>query len=366
VNARVLRRLDLDLGVDSPPRSSVTQVRLRALRDARRKATVDEQLPEALEGVARSLRAGASLTMAVDEVGRSLPTPLGEQWRAVAAGAARGRSLVSSIDEWAAHTEGENVGLVAAALSLAAEIGGAAARSLDGVADTLRDREAARREVRALSTQARSSALVIGLGPVAFALIVLLTDPSSAAFLVSSPIGLVCLVIGLGLDAGGALWMRAIVRRASTDRDTVRAQHADVVDLFVLAIGAGFNLRLAIAAVARRVTDPWADGLQAVAAQIEHGLPVGDALDALPAALGPASRPLSRALAGADRYGTPLLPALERLATDARLERRHRAAESARRVPVRLLFPLVLCVLPAFGLLTVAPLLAGALDALGL
>jgi tight adherence protein C len=69
-------------------------------------------------------------------------------------------------------------------------------------------------------------------------------------------------------------------------------------------------------------------------------------------------------LVGAERYGTPLLPGLDRLAVDARLDRRRRAEEAARRVPVKLLFPLVLCVLPAFGLLTMTPLLAGALDAL--
>ena len=49
-----------------------------------------------------------------------------------------------------------------------------------------------------------------------------------------------------------------------------------------------------------------------------------------------------------------------------RLARQIRAEEAARRVPVRLLFPLVLCVLPAFALLTVAPLLAGALRSLRL
>jgi tight adherence protein C len=54
------------------------------------------------------------------------------------------------------------------------------------------------------------------------------------------------------------------------------------------------------------------------------------------------------------------------LATDVRADRRRRAEEAARRVPVKLLFPLVLCVLPAFALLTVAPLLAGALGSLRL
>src|SRR5205823_11853388 len=99
---------------------------------------------------------------------------------------------------------------------------------------------------------------------------------------------------------------------------------------------------------------------------VERGQRVGDALDAVAQLLGQPARPLVRVLAGAERYGTPLLPALERLVVDARLDRRRRAEEAARRVPVKLLFPLVLCVLPAFALLTVAPLVAGAVRSLRL
>jgi tight adherence protein C len=57
-------------------------------------------------------------------------------------------------------------------------------------------------------------------------------------------------------------------------------------------------------------------------------------------------------------------PALERLGAELKLDRRRRAEEEARRVPVRLLGPLVACILPAFGLLTVVPLLAASLKAL--
>jgi tight adherence protein C len=223
-----------------------------------------------------------------------------------------------------------------------------------------------RREVRALSAQARASAVVIGIAPVAFLLVVAVADPTAIGFLVGSPAGLMCLGSGLGLDALGALWMRRIVARAAVERDAVAAQQADVIDLFVLALGAGLNLQLALAAVARRAPPAWAAALADVVDQVERGLRVGDALDALPLTLGEPSRPIVRVLAGAERYGTPLLPALDRLAVDARHDRRRRAEEAARRVPVKLLFPLVLCVLPAFGLLTVAPLLAGALQALRL
>ena len=342
---------------------------------------VDGALPDALESMARSLRSGSSLRIAIAEAGASAPPPLGEGLADAAAAAARGRPLALAIERWGGTTPGDGVPLAAAALGLGAELGGAAARSLDGVAGTLRDRNAVRREVRALSTQARASAAVIGCAPVAFLLVVAAADPTAVGFLVGSPIGLLCLACGLGLDAIGAWWMRHIVARAGADGDLIAAQQADVIDLFVLAVGAGLNLRLALAAVAKHSPPAWAPALRVVVERVEaavnnvtssssasrsRGQRVADALDAVVGVLGDPARPLVRVLAGAERYGTPLLPTLDRLALDARLDRRRRAEEAARRVPVKLLFPLVLCVLPAFGMLTVAPLLAGALDALRL
>src|SRR5206468_8341549 len=110
---------------------------------------------------------------------------------AVTSTAARGLSVADAIDAWAAGTEGDGVPLAAAALALGAELGGTAAHSLDGVADTLRDRNAVHREIRALSTQARASAAVIAVAPIAFSLLVALADPSSVRFLVTSTFGLV-------------------------------------------------------------------------------------------------------------------------------------------------------------------------------
>ena len=82
--------------------------------------------------------------------------------------------------------------------------------------------------------------------------------------------------------------------------------------------------------------------------------------------LGDAAVPLVAALRGSARYGTPLRGPLEQVAADARTMRRRRAEEEARTLPVRLLLPLVLCILPAFGLLAVVPLLVASLRALHL
>lgn len=157
---------------------------------------------------------------------------------------------------------------------------------------------------------------------------------------------------------------RARARR----RALAEAGVPDVVDLFAVAIGAGLNVRLAVEAVARRApAGPLTDELRRVTTAVAAGGRVADALEQVPYRLGvDGIRPLVAALVDAERYGSALGPSLDRLAEESRRSRQRRAEEVARRVPVKLLFPLVTCVLPAFGLLTVAPLIAGGLRALRL
>ncbi|MFP5376901.1 MAG: type II secretion system F family protein [Acidimicrobiia bacterium] len=156
--------------------------------------------------------------------------------------------------------------------------------------------------------------------------------------------------------------------RAAERRRLQRLESAlpEAVDLLVLAVGAGCNVPLAVAAAGRRGSGPLAAELRRVAAEVECGRRLADALDDLPAVAGEPTRGLAGVLAGCERYGTPVLPALHRLADEVRVQRQRRAEAAARRVPVTLLFPLVVCILPAFALLTVAPLVAGALRELRL
>ena len=154
---------------------------------------------------------------------------------------------------------------------------------------------------------------------------------------------------------------QALARRAPhRTEDAVRAALPDVVDLFRLAVGAGLSIHQSVEVVAVCAPDPIGPALREVRRQVALGVRLSDALQGLHA-LGDPARPLVSALLGAARYGAPLSAALDRVAVDARLLRRRRAEERARRLPVQLLFPLVMCVLPAFGLLAVVPLLAGSL-----
>jgi tight adherence protein C len=177
--------------------------------------------------------------------------------------------------------------------------------------------------------------------------------------------------VALPLAAAVALAAWALPRQRARTAERRRVQRLEsalpeTVDLLVLAVGAGCNVPLAVAAAGRRGSGPMAAELRRVAGEVARGRRLADALDELPDVAGEPTRPLAGVLARCERYGTPALPALRRLADEVRIQRQRRAEAAARRVPVTLLFPLVVCILPAFALLTMAPLVAGALRELRL
>jgi tight adherence protein C len=173
----------------------------------------------------------------------------------------------------------------------------------------------------------------------------------------------------LAVPAGLVTWALpalGVRRRRRRHLAAIAADLPDVVDLLVLAVGAGLTVRLAVAAVARRSPGPLGAELARAGHDADLGRRLADALDDIPERAGEATRPLVAALIASERYGAPLGASLERLALEVRADRRRRAEEAARKVPVKLLFPLVSCTLPAFGLLTVAPLIASAVRSLRL
>lgn len=153
--------------------------------------------------------------------------------------------------------------------------------------------------------------------------------------------------------------MRPRARSAAID-----LHYADAIELIVLAVRAGHLPLAAIRAVHRHMAPAVGDAFAEVLARCERGERFADALAELPRRLGTRAHMLADGLSAADRDGLPLAPVLDRLADDARQQRRRRAEATARQLPVRLSLPLVLCTLPSFVLLAVAPLLLAAVTSL--
>jgi tight adherence protein B len=175
-------------------------------------ARLDAALPGGLESVARALRSGASLRQAVEEAAEVTSGALGHELSRVSADVGHGMPLVAALEQLAERRPLPGVRLAVAALCLGAETGGAQAQAVDGVATTIRERLAVAAEARALASQARMSALVIGLAPLGFGIFAASTDPRTAQFLLHTSAGLLLLAAGLALDGVGWLWMQRLCR----------------------------------------------------------------------------------------------------------------------------------------------------------
>ncbi len=207
---RVRRRLDPGGGPGRSTAGSRFAWRSVAARTGRAGAARDRAVPEWLEGIARAVRGGSSVPQAVLDT--RVPDALAADVAGLRRHLAHGVPAPQVFAAWRTSAPTHAVHLGAAALGLAAQGGGAMARALDAVAASLRDRQAIQREVRALAAQSQASAAVIAALPLGFAALAALAEPAVLAFLVTTPIGAVCLGAGLTLEVVGGLWMRRITR----------------------------------------------------------------------------------------------------------------------------------------------------------
>ena len=168
------------------------------VRDAAR------ELPQVAGDLARSVRAGAALPVALGEVSARAGGALGPELASVVHAVERGHGLDGALADWQTRSAVDGVGLLVGACRFGADHGGDLARALDGVSASLLDALEVADETRALVAQARTSAGVLvvlpPLGAAAFAL----ADPTVASVLLGTAAGWTCVTVGLGLDALGA------------------------------------------------------------------------------------------------------------------------------------------------------------------
>ena len=187
-----------------------------ALRRGERNRRLAEGLPDFLESVARSLRSGSSLPQAALETIEGPPAlswPLSEELAEVRSGIAAGAPFQQVLEDWRDRRQLRAVALTVAAMSLGAGVGGERARSIDGVAHTLREHQALHQELAVSAAQARISAVVVAGLPLMFLLLADAVGGQSGQFLLGTSLGIACLIGGVALNCAGAWWMRRIVKQ---------------------------------------------------------------------------------------------------------------------------------------------------------
>jgi tight adherence protein C len=160
-----------------------------------------------------------------------------------------------------------------------------------------------------------------------------------------------------------AVWSGRPGRRGTR---AVEAALPETADLLLASLHAGLNVPLALQRAARHAPAPAGPELQRVNDEIALGTPVREALGAFATRTGSDRvRALASILTGSDRFGARVTDSLEQWADDLWTTRRHEVEAAARKAPVRILFPLVLLILPALLLTTVVPMLLSTLRTLG-
>lgn len=172
---------------------------------------------------------------------------------------------------------------------------------------------------------------------------------------------------GVTLGAIGGVVPTLLARRRQRSwQSRLDAEVPQLLDLLAAASTAGLSASLSLTRASAAVDGPLATELRAVAARVDLGARWREELSALAARAGSADlRRVVVALSRTEALGTSLADALAELADDVRAARAAAAAEHARKAPVKMLFPLVFLVLPAFLLLTVVPVLLSTFRSLG-
>ena len=178
----------------------------------RERARFEGQLPDTLNLISTSLRAGYSLLQSVEAVSQEAPEPTKREFSRALTETRLGRSPVDSLKDVGVRMQSTDFDWAVLAISIQREVGGNLAEVLQTAAETMVQRNRLRREMKALTAEGRISAIVLGSLPFFLFAFLFTTNRSYLDPLLSSTGGIVAMVGALGLLIAGLFWLTRIVK----------------------------------------------------------------------------------------------------------------------------------------------------------
>jgi tight adherence protein B len=180
-------------------------------RKHQRLARIDQQLPDALDLMARALQAGHALSGALLIAAKESKQPIASELQAVFDEVNFGISVQVALPHLAERIASDNVRYFVVAALIQSETGGNLAEILKSTAFLIRERQKISGMVRVLSAEGRLSALILSALPFAIAGLLSWVNPGFMANLWTDPLGLKLLYGSLFLALVGIVWMRRLV-----------------------------------------------------------------------------------------------------------------------------------------------------------
>ena len=178
----------------------------------RRLKAFEQQLPDTLNLLAGSLRAGYSFLQGVEAVAQETSDPMARELRRVLAEARLGRPLEEALQDVAVRMKSLDFDWAVMAIRIQREVGGNLAELLTTVADTMVQRSRIRGEVKTLTAEGRLSAIIMGLLPLGLGGFMFMSSPDYIGTLFKSGAGW-AMVVGSGLaGVAGFAWLQKIIK----------------------------------------------------------------------------------------------------------------------------------------------------------
>jgi tight adherence protein C len=166
-------------------------------------------------------------------------------------------------------------------------------------------------------------------------------------------------VVGCVVGVGVLGWFGpdlAIYQVAYNRRMQIRKDLPDALDLLTITVEAGLAFDAAMTQVARNTEGPLAEEFYRVLQEIQLGLARGEALETMAARVDIEElNSFVGSVVQADSLGIPIAQVLRVQAREMRIKRSQRAEEAAMKVPVKILFPLIFCILPSLFIVVMGP-----------
>jgi tight adherence protein B len=182
------------------------------MRHAKRKRMIEDQLPEALDFLARILRAGHSLATAMQMAGDELPEPLAGEFQLCYAKHSLGSPLEDVMKEMAQRIDVTDVAFFVTAVLIQRQTGGDLAEVLKNIAGMVRSRIRLQQHVKAITAEGRLVGGILLVLPFIFLVILYILNPAYAGVLFTTPEGRYLLMGGVFLQIMGLITIRRIVR----------------------------------------------------------------------------------------------------------------------------------------------------------
>jgi tight adherence protein B len=179
---------------------------------SKRIADLEEQLPDALDFLARSMRAGHAFSISLEMVGEEIHDPLGQEFRALFNEQNLGASLERSLASFGKRVPLPDVRFFSSAVLLQRQTGGNLSEILNRLSHIIRERFRLKGQVKAVSAHGRMTATILTLLPLGTLAGLMITSPGYLDPLLNDPTGRRIVALGVVAQVVGNFFIRKIIK----------------------------------------------------------------------------------------------------------------------------------------------------------